>query len=271
MAARRRRDRLVRRVRGAAPVLGPPALRRLRRAARPALGRRAALLLLRRDEDPAPAGGDHLRRPDPAQLPLDRADARPARRPARGGRQRGRGGARRRDPVLLLQRRPGLHRLRRRGRAARGDALVPDREPDGERDRGRAPVRPLRLPDRGALRRVGPADRDRRGRGARADAPRALRRAVRARGGRTGRRAGRGRDDAELAGADRARARGGARDPRADLAVPRRRDRARRRDPRLGADRLLRPLRRPRQPARRPLRGRARRAALLERRRACCR
>ena len=78
-----------------------------------------------------------------------------------GGKREGVGnvaaaGARRRDAVLLVQRRPRVHRLRRRRRAARGHADVPDREPDGQRGRGRAPLRAVRLPDRRPLHRLRP-------------------------------------------------------------------------------------------------------------------
>ena len=75
------------------------------------------------------------------------------------------------------------------------------------------------------------------------------------------------RGRADLVGADRARHRRGEDDRRQDLALPARRDRARRRHPRLGADRLLRP-RTPAPATRSPsLAVAARRAALLERRR----
>ena len=75
-----------------------------------------------------------------------------------GGKREGVGnvlaaGLGRRDAVLLVQRGAGVHRLRRRRRPARSDAQLPDREPDGERGRGRAPLRHVRLPDRRALRR----------------------------------------------------------------------------------------------------------------------
>ena len=107
-----------------------------------------------------------------------------ARRQARRGRQRARGRARRRDAVLLLQRRAGVHRLRRRRDPARGHAQLPDRKPAGERGRGRAPLRDVRVRGRRALHRLRAAARDRRGLRARPDAARAPHRADDPRGGR---------------------------------------------------------------------------------------
>ena len=129
---------------GAGAVLELGGLRPRLAAARNPLRGRGPLLLLRHDEDPAAAGRDHLRRPHPSQLPLDRAHPRPARRQARRRRQRARGRARGRDPVLLLQRRASVHRLRRRRDPARGHAQLPDREPAGERGRGRVALRDVR-------------------------------------------------------------------------------------------------------------------------------
>ena len=59
-----------------------------------------------------------------------------------GGRREGVGNvhgrrARRRHPVLLLLRGAGIHRVRRRRRADRGDAELPDRLAAGQRDRDR--------------------------------------------------------------------------------------------------------------------------------------
>ena len=106
-----------------------------------------------------------------------------------GGKREGVGnvlaaGLGRRDAVLLLQRRAGVHRLRRRRDPARGHAQLPDREPAGERGRGRAPLRDVRLRGRRALHRLRPAARDRRGLRARPDAARAPHRADDPRGGR---------------------------------------------------------------------------------------
>ena len=85
-----------------------------------------------------------------------RAHPRAARRSPRGRRQRGRGDARRRHPVLLVLGGPGVHRVRLRRRAARRDAVVPDRQPAGQRGRRRAAVRPVRLADRRPVHRLRP-------------------------------------------------------------------------------------------------------------------
>ena len=155
LAARRRRPWLVRALRGATAVLGSPALRGLQPAARAAVGGCAPLLPLRRDEDPLAAGGDHLRRAHPAELPLDRAHPCPARRQARRRRQHRRGRARCRDAVLLVQRCPRLHRLRSRRGPARRHPQLPDRKPTRERGRRRAPLRNVRLRNRRALHQPG--------------------------------------------------------------------------------------------------------------------
>ena len=80
--------------------------------------RDAALLPLRHRQDHAAARRDHLHRHVPALLHERRAHPRDPRRQARRRRQRRGRRSGRRHAVLLLLRRPGVHRVRRRRRAA---------------------------------------------------------------------------------------------------------------------------------------------------------
>ena len=141
-----------------------------------------------------------------------------------GGRRAGRGQCgrrrpRRRHPVLLVLGGAGLHRLRRRRRADRGDPVVPDRQPAGQRGRRRAALRPVRLQDRRPVRGVRAAHRDRRRVGARPAARRTLGGAVRL-PDHPARKAGRARPGAELVRPDGAGPRRGRHHPPQDLAVP---------------------------------------------------
>ena len=70
--------------------------------------------------------------------------------------------ARHRHPVLLLLRRPAVHRFRQRRRAAGRHLLVPDLRTDGERGGARASVRAGRLESGADLSRLRPRGRHRR-------------------------------------------------------------------------------------------------------------
>ena len=170
------------------------------------------------------------------------------------------------DPVLLVQRRACLHRIRRRRRPHRRDAELPDLQPDGQRGRHRHAADDVRLADRGHLHRRRPDDR-RRGRlDTRTPRGAALGRAVRLRDPprRPARRPVR-RADRRPAHPDGRRR--GRLHPAQDLALPARRHRARCGHPRLGAHLVLHQLRRRGQRLRRSRRRRDRGAAVLQRRR----
>lgn len=196
------RPRPARAVPGERPALELAALR-CRGPGRGGPSRRNdPVLRLRHDEDPPAARGHHLRHHRPALVHEHREDPGAARRAQGGARERGRRRARCGHAVLLVQRRARVHRLRVRRRAARRDPVVPDREPPRERGRARAPLRDVRVEDRGPLplRR---ADHRRRGRlHPRTPAPGTVGRAVRVR--REG-RDGRPRDAPQLPRAGRAR------------------------------------------------------------------
>ena len=117
--ARGRGGAVGRGVLGQRPAVGPGVLRRARHGARGPADRDAALLLLRHVKIAPAAVRDHLRDHHPALLHEHRTHPGAARRAPRRRRQRDGRRARRGHPVLLVQRGPGVHRLRRRRRPAR--------------------------------------------------------------------------------------------------------------------------------------------------------
>ncbi len=144
------------------------------------------------------------------------------------------------DPVLLVLGGAGVHRVRRRRRATRGDAQLPDRLPDGQRGRDRAAVRPVRLEGHRAVHRRRVVHRDRRRHGARPNESRAVGRAVRVRD-QAPRQADRPVARAVVGRPHPDGSRGSRHDSAQGVALPARRHRCRRRDPRLGAGGLVRP------------------------------
>ena len=196
---------------------------------------RRGVLPLRGAEGPDAPDRRRLRRRDRALL-LHARHARgecspaSARRRASSWRRAPRG----RHAVLLLLRGAALHRLRHDRRSARRHLLVPGFGPDGERDRPRSPLRPLRVEGRCPLRGNRALDRDRVGPRDRAAASRELGRAL---GLPHPRRAPEARKKSARSWARPAGpgTRGGARHRRQGLALRPRRDRGRRRYPRLRA------------------------------------